>query len=692
MIELAFSKKKVEDRKKWLTEFVPGTFIDYKGGSVSYSDFVNKELILFSNADNLRSIPSLMDGLKPGQRKIMYCCFKKNIVKEIKVGQLVGIVGQMSAYHHGEASLSATIVNLAQDFVGSNNINLLLPIGQFGTRHMAGKDSASARYIFTALNPLSRLVFHKDDDQLLKYLDDDGMVVEPEWYSPIIPMVLVNGADGIGTGWSTNVPNFHPLQLIEVLKRLLLKESSFDDMEVLHPFYRGFVGEIIPASKGQGYEIYGAFEIIDSHTLRISELPVRGKPTEAYKVFLEELMGEGGFITDICSHHTDVSVEFLLTTSCNTADKSEAEWIKVLKLKTTLAMSNMVLFDSHGQLRKYESVVDVISEFYGVRMYMYHQRKEHLIRELSSQVLKLNNKVRFIKAVVSEKFRINNRKKADILQDLKALKYDMFPKGAQISPDEHSSNDDDDAGGNDLAAGYDYLLSMKLWSLSLEMIRKLEEECKQMQTKLDELMDTTPEQLWLDDLEALRSAYEEDEVRRLDEMKNISGAASAKRKIAAKPKKNVKKPKIAKDEDECSLKAPAKKVKKEDKSGVAPKSEMKKDEFGFMAAAKKDVKSSGPFSAFTELSGQKQNMLRLSNDGKKPTRVKTQKRIIVESSSEGEMEVIESPVTKQPQRNIKDFFSIKSNKKPMDSSFDESFDEDVLDDDDDTADEEDDWE
>ncbi|VDK40085.1 unnamed protein product [Gongylonema pulchrum] len=162
-LDMAFSKKKIEDRKVWLTNWMAEKKLRREQGlteeylydkdtrAVSFKDFVNKELVLFSNTDNERSIPSLVDGLKPGQRKVLFTCFKRADKKEVKVAQLAGAVGEMSAYHHGEASLMSTIVNLAQDYVGSNNINLLLPIGQFGTRLQGGKDSASPRYIFTQL-------------------------------------------------------------------------------------------------------------------------------------------------------------------------------------------------------------------------------------------------------------------------------------------------------------------------------------------------------------------------------------------------------------------------------------------------------------------------------------------------------------------------------------------------------------
>ena len=92
---------------------------------------------------------------------------KNNITKDSKVAQLSGSVSELSRYHHGEQSLNGTIVNMAQNFVGSNNINLLEPNGQFGTRLQGGDDSASERYIFTQLNPLTRYIFPEADDSVL---------------------------------------------------------------------------------------------------------------------------------------------------------------------------------------------------------------------------------------------------------------------------------------------------------------------------------------------------------------------------------------------------------------------------------------------------------------------------------------------------------------------------------------------
>lgn len=256
-VEMAFSKKKIDERKDWLTKWMQEKKARKQQGlaeeylynkdtkAVSFKDFVNRELVLFSNLDNERSIPCLVDGFKPGQRKVLFACFKRADKREVKVAQLAGAVAELSAYHHGEQSLMGTIVNLAQDFVGSNNINLLLPIGQFGTRLQGGKDSASARYIFTQLSPVTRSIFPAHDDNVLKFLYEENQRIEPEWYCPIIPMVLVNGAQGIGTGWSTNIPNFNPREIVKNIKRLIAGEEQ----KALAPWYKNFRGNIIQVGR-----------------------------------------------------------------------------------------------------------------------------------------------------------------------------------------------------------------------------------------------------------------------------------------------------------------------------------------------------------------------------------------------------------------------------------------------------------
>ena len=231
-----------------------------------------------------------MDGLKISQRKILFSAFKKNLHQEIKVAQFSGYVSEQSGYHHGEASLNGAIVNMAQDFVGSNNIHLLMPNGQFGTRLQGGKDSASERYIYTKLNALTRQIFRKEDDGVLEYLDDDGLSVEPIYYVPILPMVLVNGALGIGTGFATNIPCYDPKQIIHCIKQKIKDSSMEYEEQNMVPYYRGFKGTITKIEDHK-YATTGCYHLQGKSTLVITELPI-GTWNENYVNFLEKCLDD----------------------------------------------------------------------------------------------------------------------------------------------------------------------------------------------------------------------------------------------------------------------------------------------------------------------------------------------------------------------------------------------------------------
>ncbi|CAM9110129.1 unnamed protein product, partial [Choristocarpus tenellus] len=549
LIDMAFSKKRVEDRKDWLRGFKAGTHADYNVQTVTYDSFVNQELILFSVEDNKRSIPSLVDGFKPSQRKVLFSCFKRNLKKEIKVVQLAGYVSEHSAYHHGEASLNSTIVGMAQNYVGSNNLGLLTPGGQFGTRLMGGKDSASPRYIFTCLEKAARVVFHPDDDPLLTYLDDDGLSIEPEFYVPVLPLILVNGCDGIGTGWSSQVPNYCPRDVIENLRRKIKGQPMVE----MQPWYEGFVGEIEvkQGKKGSegGYCSKGIIKRTGDDKVEILELPIR-KWTQDYKQFLESLLpgaeegkAKGGgkktggdkakektslpckYIKDFKENHTDTSVHFTVTMSPADIDELEAEaggggLMKFFKLESSVTTSNMVLFDNSGLLVKYDSPQHIMESFYGLRMDFYDRRKRNLLAKMQREWSKLDNKVRFILAVVEERLIVSNRKKAELLLELQREGYDIFlPETARNGTNvaeredgEHDSDEEDDSGSvgvNGLAKGYDYLLSMKIWSLTLERVKNLEEELVGKTEAMDKLKKTTPSELWLKDLDALSDVLDE---------------------------------------------------------------------------------------------------------------------------------------------------------------------------------------
>ncbi|XP_030539127.1 DNA topoisomerase 2 isoform X2 [Rhodamnia argentea] len=558
-IELAFSKKKIEARKTWLRQFEPGTYLDQKEKLIKYSDFVNKELILFSMADLQRSIPSMVDGLKPGQRKILFCSFKRNFIKEAKVAQFSGYVSEHSAYHHGEQSLASTIIGMAQDYVGSNNINLLMPNGQFGTRNMGGKDHASSRYIYTKLSPITRFLFPKDDDNLLNYLNEDGQSIEPTWYMPILPMVLVNGSEGIGTGWSSYIPNYNPRDIVANLRHLLSGEM----MEPMDPWYRGFRGTIEKTATkeaGVSYTVCGIIEEVDDTTLRITELPIR-RWTQDYREFLESLStGEKDkmkdpFVKEFRQYSDDVTVHFeVMLSEENMMIAKQEGLLKKFKLTSTISTSNMHLFDSNGVIKKYDSPEQILEEFFHLRLECYEKRKKILLENLELKLAMLDNKVRFILGVVHGEIIVSNRKRADLFQELQAKGFAPFRKETRtIETAVAGSTDDSEEAEENLeattkgvrASDYEYLLSMAIGTLTLEKVQELCADKDKLVNEVDALRKATPENLWLKDLAALEEKLDEqekidaqaEETRKARSKTNVAGT-KVSRQAPKKPRKN----------------------------------------------------------------------------------------------------------------------------------------------------------
>ena len=918
-IDMAFNKKRADDRKTWLTAYSRETFLDTRKPEVSYSDFIDREMIHFSVYDNERSIPNLMDGLKLGQRKILYAAFKKGLVKqEIKVAQFSGYVSEHSGYHHGEASLNATIVGMAQNYVGSNNINLFEPNGQFGcidpetpvllwnskiekaknikvgdkligddgecrtvskltegvdemyevtngnmdkytvnshhiltvcysrhkaifckrwhcymkyfddatktvktvkkkippppvvsvdllpmhlanpdllknlvnlkclqargvqagaemrkmiefsrtipgtdtfdinvqqylalpksvkrhmrgvvntsvvqwkeqplrkdpyifgaqlgdgydvsynvpieyvvnsednrlkllagmidsagrlteyeeegccytisqrkkrkhflelfriiagslgfrakisdsinccgmfelsitgnnirkipvktpryqldrsyktvsdnnwmshkieiksigrgpfcgwnidknerfllgdftithnTRLQGGKDSASERYIFTVLNPLTRMLFRHEDDGIMKYLNDDGELVEPVFYAPVIPTVLVNGTKGIGTGFSTDIMCYNPRQIIAYIRALL----SVDGLDVdddaqciaaaggiaIEPFYNGFKGTIarldqdsvtVTATNAAKYAIKGTYSIIDDHRVRVTELPI-GFWTEDFKAHLEALMeptppppgSSGGaasppVIKEYCDMSTDTVVDFTITFTqpinerdrCSTGATECNALEKLLKLYTTQTTSNMNLFDEREQLRKYDTVHDIARAFFRVRREIYEQRKQSMLAKLRNDLEILTQRTRYIQEQLDDTLDLRRQKRETLIATLQSKGY--------------AARD----------GGYEYLLKMPMDCVTEEKVASLLVERDSKQHEHDDLLETGSAKLWMRDLDTLEKTYMEmmmhrsrtaaDAAAKSDASTSISAGIKMKKMVPVKKK------------------------------------------------------------------------------------------------------------------------------------------------------------
>ena len=465
-MDMLFNKKKAEQRKEWLTNYDRDAHVDTSLTHITLGNFIHKEIIHFSKYDCDRSIPNLMDGLKVSQRKILFSAFEKNLVNEIKVAQFSGYVSEHSGYHHGEASLNGAIVHMAQDFVGSNNINLLMPNGQFGTRLQGGKDSASERYIFTRLNILTRFIFKKSDDVILKYLDDDGTPVEPIFYIPIIPIVLINGAEGIGTGFSTKIPCFNPKVLIQYIRDVIEKRSPNTE---LIPYYKGFKGTIEVENETR-FITKGKYSQ-SKNKIDITELPI-GTWNEDYIIFLEKLV-EDGTIKDYKDLSTDKNVNIQIVYS------SDFDIEKTLKLTSTLSISNMNLFNEKEKLTHYTKVHEIIDDFILKRIGYYEKRKQHIIQLLEKELLLLVNKHKYIQQVLDSSIDLRKKTTEQIYTTLESLKYIKI----------------DDS--------YNYLIKMTMDSVSVENVESLKKQYESKQKELDIINRTTIEESWLNELNDL---------------------------------------------------------------------------------------------------------------------------------------------------------------------------------------------
>ncbi len=492
-MQLAFSKHRANDRKAWLSTYDRSEILSANQKKVSLSQFVHLGLKHFSESDVRRSIPSAIDGLKTSQRKILFGCFSRSTLSttEMKVAQLCGYVADKSRYHHGEVSLSSAITAMAQDFVGANNLNLLLPKGQLGSRLQGGKDAASPRYTFVQLNPITALLFRAEDAPILEYTQDDGVQTEPVHYVPIIPMSLVNRQEGIGSGFSTSVPAHNPLDLIENVKRRL---ASLDPMEV-KPWYRGFQGSIRPADKGSFVSV-GVYSLRSGNeVVHITELPI-GTWTTSYKVFLDGLV-EKKAVASYTERCTDVDVD--ITVKLISAAQEDVV-VTLLKLSSTLRTSNMHLYSARNRIAKFESVHEIEEEHFRARFEAYVLRKEHMVKVLAHELEILKSKARFIESKMSGEIVIDN---VSFDQTMARLEEHGFPRLGKTF----------DA----VDKTYAYVTSLNMFDVTSERVAKLRKEVELKSLKFGQIMKTSVPQMWVKELDELGLLY--NHTNNLDKLK-----------------------------------------------------------------------------------------------------------------------------------------------------------------------------
>jgi DNA topoisomerase-2 len=538
-ITMGYDKKRSDDRKEWMNRYDKHDVIDPSDKQIYISDFVDKELVIFSIESAQRAIPNIMDGFKPSLRKIFYTVMRKGInteASEIKVAELSGTVSKSTAYHHGQDSLNGGIIGMAQNFVGSNNNNVLYPNGQFGSRLSGGKDAASPRYLNTYLNKIASYLFIKEDNPILNAQYDDGKMIEPEFFASILPMILINGTTGIGTGFSTTIPPTNPRDV----HSNIIKVLNGDKIKAMRPWYRHFTGSIEKVDKytfiSRGvYTIHG-------NTLTITDLPV-GEWTDNYKAFLDNLLMEpeksktttaspspantkpvakggsktkknaynasraknsktakvaknntiGNCIKSYTENCTDIRVSFTIEFKPGMLKDmvDSGKLATLLKLTSTIKTSNMHLFDHNNKIVKYDTYGGIINAFVPVRLEMYQKRKDYLLGKWRKEADIMKWKMKFVKMVaIDQSLVVNNRTKKKIEAELGTLGFPMFALG--------DSKD----------VSYTYLLGMQIYSLSADEIIKLKKLLMDKKKEIADLKAKLPKDMWIDELNIFMEEYD----------------------------------------------------------------------------------------------------------------------------------------------------------------------------------------
>ena len=536
-MNMAYDEDKTDLRKQWVQMCTEDTYLPrVQGKPIKISPFIMKDLVLFSHESCTRSIPNIYDGLKPTQRKVLYTLFslpEKEALKHRKVFELTAKTAEKAQYHHGDSSLNGTIMGMMQTWCGSNNIPLLGHEGFIGSRFGLGQDGGAPRYVYSCLNEISRYIYPKIDDELLTPNEEDGVLVEPKHYMPIVPMVLINGAIGIGTGYSTSIPLHNYYQIIDYLIDMLKTnltlndlKTSFEETKINHKidlYYPGFKGKFTKSELG--FDSHGVFEWIipngkgffkseckyeheieglryDPCFLKISEIPISQIGFTHMINKLKEILGskkesllldfKNNSITGNDSQKEKIELYLKFSNNGATSHNDFMKCIKPLKETETISLNNMYLFDEHIQIHKYQTIYDILWQFIEARYYYYNLRHKLILNKSYKEWKIMNNKAKFIKCVI-----------IDNTIDIKTLSVnELNSKLEEMNFDK--IDDDTRSVTSGKACSYNYLIDMSIRWMTKE---KYNELCRLKNEKKQFILDFKRkpiDELWLEDLEILK--------------------------------------------------------------------------------------------------------------------------------------------------------------------------------------------
>ena len=421
-----------------------------------------------------RAIPSVIDGFKPSQRKIIHgssLVWKTGSEKPLKVFQLSGFIANKCFYHHGSASLDNGIVTMAQKF--KNNAPLLDELGQYGS--LRSPQAGAPRYIGTKLNNNFKLLY-KDYD-LLEFKEEEGEMIEPKFFLPIIPTILINGSSGIAVGFAMNILNRDVKSVTDACIKVLGEKNIVE----IKPSLNEFTGDFIQDKENhKRWIIRGKFQRVNTSTVRITELPP-SMTYEKYEEILDKLCDNKDIVSydDNCKDNIDYTIKF---TRADLEKYDDEKLIKFLKLEESSTEIFSTL-DEFGKLKIFETSSDIIEYFVNFRLTYYHKRKKFMLDKMQHELKILSNKGRFIKAILDDKLKVNGVSKSVIIEGIEEMGLEKI----------------DDS--------YDYLLRMPIYSLTKEIFEKLKEDFTDKKAEIKKLEETDPKDMYLEDLNELKKKF-----------------------------------------------------------------------------------------------------------------------------------------------------------------------------------------
>lgn len=473
-VDLVFSKKRQEDRKAFLREVGSDTFVDYSRESTTHKELMELEVLPQYGLTTIRrAIPRVSDGFKDVLCKVFYGARKLHMTSEISVAKAAGKIQSLTNYHHRGTAMEDAIIHMAADYAGMSNLTLLLPMGQFGTRH--SHVAASAAYPNIKLNaPLHAHLFPPEDDDVLDYLVEEGESIEPVQYVSVIPTVLCDGANGIAVGWSTSIPMFHPVHVTAVC----LAHLQGGSLPLLTPYYRGFHGPVEAVEgKENAWTLSGVIERkgTDVHVLDVPPL----RETDAYK---EDWSKRFERVPDVHETHTDERVHLVLK------NVPDTETLGTLGLVKEVGFSNVHLIDGNGRLKRYSSPYDIVRDHAVLRLALYTKRLARQVEKAMLEYQLSKNRARYVRMRIANEIDMSGEADDDTVRET-LQRLDFF-----LSPEN----------------GYDYLMDLPDRSFTIQRAGKFEETMKKKESEVTDLMSRTPEGEWKRELLRLQETLKKD--------------------------------------------------------------------------------------------------------------------------------------------------------------------------------------